>query len=165
MTEIRWAQVGSGSKGARFSDEELVAGRHHRGRGMRAGLGEAAKPCAILTTATLALRDLRLLVDAAAHASVRANRAIGTLDETVWRATEPGSPHPRRRVEAVRTLNEAGIPCGVLVAPVLPGLSDTDDQLGAVVDACVEAGGGRGGAPPLPPPPAGREDLLRGAAG
>ncbi len=54
--------------------------------------------------------------------------------------SEPGTPHPLRRVEAVARLNEAGVPCGVLVAPVLPGLSDGPDQLEAVVKACVEAG-------------------------
>jgi len=58
----------------------------------------------------------------------------------VWRLTEPGTPHPRRRVEALARLTDAGIPCGVLVAPVLPGLSDTDAHLADVVDACVDAG-------------------------
>jgi DNA repair photolyase len=66
--------------------------------------------------------------------------SIGTLDEDVWRATEPGTPHPRKRVEAVARLNEAGIPCGVLVAPILPGLSDRREQLDEVVSACVDAG-------------------------
>jgi DNA repair photolyase len=58
----------------------------------------------------------------------------------VWQASEPGTLHPRQRVAAVARLNEAGVPCGVLIAPVLPGLSDHPDQLEAVVDACVEAG-------------------------
>jgi DNA repair photolyase len=66
--------------------------------------------------------------------------SIGTLDRDVWRLTEPGTPPPDRRVEAVRRLNAAGIPCGVLVAPVLPGLSDGEDQLRDVVAACLEAG-------------------------
>ena len=79
------------------------------------------------------------------------NLSIGTLDEDVWRATEPGTPHPRRRVEAVRQLNEAGILSGVLVAPILPGLSDSPEQLGGGGHACVEAGarlGDRDGAAP-----------------
>jgi len=66
--------------------------------------------------------------------------SIGTLDRSVWRLTEPGTPPPDRRVEALRRLTAMGVPCGVLVAPVLPGLSDTEEQLGAVVDACAEAG-------------------------
>jgi DNA repair photolyase len=71
---------------------------------------------------------------------VSVSLSIGTLDEKVWRATEPGAPHPRRRVDAVRQLAAAGIRTGVLLAPVLPGLSDSPAQLEEVVTACVEAG-------------------------
>ena len=81
-----------------------------------------------------------MLVAARERTDVRVNLSIGTLDSDVWRATEPGTPHPRRRLEAVAALNEAGIPCGVLVAPILPGLSDGREQLEAVATACVEAG-------------------------
>ena len=69
------------------------------------------------------------------------------LDDDIWRATEPGTPHPRKRLEAVARLNDAGVPCGVLVAPVIPGLSDSPAQLDAVVRGCVEAGRGRAGGP------------------
>jgi DNA repair photolyase len=103
-------------------------------------LGQAANPFSILTKSPLILRDLDLLTDAASRTDVRTSFSIGTLDEEVWRLTEPGTPHPLRRVEAVARLNEAGIPCGVLVAPVIPGISDSDDQLRAVVKACAEAG-------------------------
>jgi len=109
-------------------------------RGIVGVLGEAANPFSVLTKSTLILRDLDLLKAAAARTEVRANFSIGTLDENVWKATEPGTPHPRRRVEAVARLNEAGIPCGVLVAPVLPCISDSPEQLEDVVKACVEAG-------------------------
>lgn len=114
--------------------------KYHLTKGIVKVLGERRNPFSILTKSTLILRDLELLQIAAAKTDVRANFSIGTLDEEVWRATEPGTPHPLRRVEAVAKLNEAGIPCGVLVAPVLPGLSDSDEQLRAVVDACAEAG-------------------------
>ncbi|MEJ7846084.1 MAG: radical SAM protein, partial [Acidimicrobiales bacterium] len=97
-------------------------------------------PFSILTKSTLVLRDLDLLAAAARTTDVRVNLSIGTLDEDVWRATEPGTPHPRQRVKAVAALNAAGVPCGVLVAPVLPGLSDAPEQLDAVVAACVAAG-------------------------
>jgi DNA repair photolyase len=115
-------------------------GRYHLTRGIVSVLGEAENPFSILTKSTLILRDLDLLVRAAERTQVRCNFSIGTLDEKVWRSTEPGTPHPRRRVEAVRRLNEAGIPTGVLVAPVISGLSDREDQLHEVVDACVDAG-------------------------
>ncbi len=85
-------------------------------------------------------RDLDVLVAAAERTDVRVNFSIGTLDEEVWRISEPGTPPPWRRVEALARLTEAGLPCGVLVAPILPGLSDGEEQLSQVVRACVEAG-------------------------
>ena len=85
-------------------------------------------------------RDLDVLVAAAERTDVRVNFSIGTLDEEVWRISEPGTPPPWRRVEALARLSEAGLPCGVLVAPILPGLSDGEEQLSRVVKACVEAG-------------------------
>ncbi|HEX9994896.1 MAG TPA: radical SAM protein [Acidimicrobiales bacterium] len=109
-------------------------------RGVVEELTRVGNPFSLLTKGTLVLRDLDVLAEAARRGLVRVNLSIGTLDEAVWRETEPGTPHPARRVEAVARLNEAGVPCGVLVAPVLPGLSDRTDQLAAVVDACVAAG-------------------------
>ncbi|MFL5736501.1 MAG: radical SAM protein [Actinomycetota bacterium] len=94
----------------------------------------------ILTKGTLILRDVGLLEAAAEVTDVSTAFSIGTLDEEVWRKTEPGTPHPRKRVEAVAELNRAGIPCGVLMAPVLPGISDSPRQLRQVVEACIDAG-------------------------
>jgi DNA repair photolyase len=119
---------------------QRAEGKYRLTRGIVEVLTEFANPFSILTKSTLVLRDLELLTRAAERTSVRVNLSIGTLDEDVWRATEPGTPHPRRRVRAVEQLNAAGIECGVLVAPVLPGLSDRPDQLDDVVGACVEAG-------------------------
>ena len=115
-------------------------GKYRLTRGIVGELSRAANPFSILTKSTLILRDLDLLVEAARRTQVRANFSIGTLDEEVWRMSEPGTPHPLRRIEAVARLNEAGVPCGVLVAPVLPGISDAPEQLDAVVKACVDAG-------------------------
>lgn len=97
-------------------------------------------PFSILTKGTLILRDLDLLVEAREHMDITTAFSIGTLDEDVWRKSEPGTPHPRKRIEAVKKLNEAGIPCGVLVAPVLPGISDGKDQLREVITAAADAG-------------------------
>ena len=112
--------------------------------GLTAGLvkvlSQARNPFSLLTKSTLVLRDLDLLAEASRRTDVSVNLSIGTLDGDVWRATEPGTPHPRQRLEAVARLRAAGVRCGVLVAPVLPGLSDGADQLDAVVAACVEAG-------------------------
>jgi DNA repair photolyase len=119
---------------------QRAEGKYRLTRGIIEVLAEARNPFSILTKGTLITRDIDLLADTARRTSVETCFSIGTLDEDVWRATEPGTPHPMRRVEAVARLNEAGVPCGVLLAPVLPGLSDRRDQLDAVVRACVEAG-------------------------
>jgi DNA repair photolyase len=119
---------------------QRVEGRYRLMRGILEALIEARNPFSILTKGTLIVRDLDLLRRAAEVAPVSAAFSIGTLDERVWRETEPGTPHPRARIEALRTLAAAGIPTGVLVAPVLPGLSDAPRQLRAVVEAALEAG-------------------------
>jgi DNA repair photolyase len=115
-------------------------GKYHLTQGVVRVLSEAANPFSILTKSTLILRDLDLLADAARRTDVGVNLSIGTLDEDVWRLTEPGTPPPRRRLEAVRRLNDAGVACGVLVAPIIPGLSDRPDQIDEVVAGCVDAG-------------------------
>src|SRR5918911_3872120 len=92
-------------------------------------------PFSILTKGTLIIRDLDLLVDASGATDVSTAFSIGTLDEDAWSKSEPGTPHPRKRMEAVTRLNAAGIPCGVMVAPVLPGISDDLSKLRDVVTA------------------------------
>ncbi|MHB8662909.1 MAG: radical SAM protein [Acidimicrobiales bacterium] len=139
---------------------QKAEGKYHLTRGIIEALGEARNPFSILTKSTLVLRDLDVLTAAAQRTDVRLNLSIGTLDRDVWKLTEPGTPPPDKRVEAVRRLNEAGIPCGVLVAPILPGLSDSDEQLEAIVDACVAAGAVSIGAISLHLRPGVREHFL-----
>jgi DNA repair photolyase len=115
-------------------------GKYHLTQGAIQVLAEARNPFSILTKSTLILRDIDLLADAARRTEVGVNLSIGTLDEQVWKMTEPGTPPPRQRLAAVRRLNEAGIACGVLVAPLIPGLSDQPQQIDEVVAGCVEAG-------------------------
>src|SRR5277367_5742048 len=115
-------------------------GKYHLTRGIVETLSGARNPFSILTKSTLILRDAALLAAASERTDVGVSFSIGTLDRDVWRLTEPGTPPPDRRVEALRRLTDMGIPCGVLVAPVLPGLSDSEAQLTAVVEACADAG-------------------------
>ena len=119
---------------------QRVEGRYRLMRGILGALMDHRNPFSILTKGTLVTRDIDLLQAASAVAPVSAAFSIGTLDEEVWRRTEPGTPSPRARVEAVRTLTEAGITTSVLIAPVLPGLSDHPDQLRSVVEASLDAG-------------------------
>jgi DNA repair photolyase len=115
-------------------------GKYRLTQGIIGVLTERANPFSILTKSTLVLRDLDLLVEASKRTDVRVNFSIGTLDDDVWRLTEPGTPHPRQRVKAVEALNKAGVACGVLMAPILPGLSDRPEQMEQVVRACQDAG-------------------------
>jgi DNA repair photolyase len=115
-------------------------GRYHLTQGIIGALAEAQNPFSILTKSTLVLRDLGALVAASRRTRVRCNLSIGTLDEEVWRLTEPRTPHPKRRLEAVKRLNDAGIPTGVLIAPIIPGWSDDPEELAELTEACLDAG-------------------------
>jgi DNA repair photolyase len=115
-------------------------GKYHLTRGIVEVLSAARNPFSILTKSTLMLRDTELLAEAARRTDVSLMFSIGTLDEEVWRATEPGTPPPWKRIEAIARLRDAGIPCGVLMAPLLPGLSDDAGGIRAVVKAAREAG-------------------------
>src|SRR3954469_6078352 len=97
-------------------------------------------PCSVLTKSPLLLRDLPLMREVAEVAPITASLSIPRLDEKAWRATEPHTPHPRARIEAVAELNRAGIPCGVLVAPLMPGINDDAKQVEELLDLCAEAG-------------------------
>jgi DNA repair photolyase len=139
---------------------QLAEGKYHLTQGVVRTLTDARNPFSILTKSTLILRDLDLLVSAARRTSVHLNFSIGTLDRDVWKLTEPGTPPPERRLTAVRRFNDAGIPCGVLVAPVLPGLSDGDEQVREVVEAGVDAGAISVAAIPLHLRPGVREHFM-----
>jgi DNA repair photolyase len=115
-------------------------GRYRLTRGVLEALRDYANPCSVLTKSPLLLRDLDLFVELADTAGFSANLSIGTLDEEVWRRSEPGTPHPKARMAAVKQLVAAGIPCGILMAPILPGISDSPEQLKAVVRAAADAG-------------------------
>jgi DNA repair photolyase len=103
-------------------------------------LRDFRNPFSILTKGTLMTRDLDLLVACSKVTEVGTNYSVGTVNRELWRATEPGTPSPRKRLDAVRRLNEAGVPCGVLMAPVLPFLSDDDEALEETVAAIAESG-------------------------
>jgi DNA repair photolyase len=88
----------------------------------------------------MVVRDLDVLVEAAQRASVAVTFSIPTLDEEVWKRTEPSTAHPRQRLRALTQLVEAGVKASVGMAPILPGISDRPEQLREVVRAAREAG-------------------------
>jgi DNA repair photolyase len=119
---------------------QRAEGRYRLMPDVLGALRDAANPFSILTKGSLILRDLDLLVSAAEVTDVSAAVSVGFLDEQVWRRVEPGTPRPSRRLEVVRRLTEAGIPTSVLMAPVLPFLTDSEEQLDATVAAIARSG-------------------------
>lgn len=108
-----------------------------------AALRDTANPFSILTKGTLVLRDLPLLEQAAQVTRVGMAVSVGSVDTSVWRTVEPGTPSPRARLGVVRALSERGLECSVLMAPILPGLTDSAEQIEETVAAIAEAGATR----------------------
>jgi DNA repair photolyase len=126
--------------GAATDPYQPAEGRYGLTRACIEALGEAANPLSIITRGPMIVRDIDVLVEAARRASVTVTFSIPTLDEEVWRKTEPSTAHPRQRLRAVSKLVDAGIKTGVGMAPILPGLSDKPSQLAEVVKAARDAG-------------------------
>ena len=102
---------------------------------------EAARtPVSILTKSPLVMRDVDLLERMAKQVPVSVNLSVPTLDEKAWRATEPHTPSPSARLDAVAELRRRGIDSGVLIAPLMPGINDSPDQVEPIVERAREAG-------------------------
>jgi len=119
---------------------QWVEGRYRLMEGIWQALLDARNPCSILTKSPLLLRDIGLLSELARTVGLTACLSIPTLDQKVWRETEPKTPNPRARLEAVAELNRAGVPTGVLVAPLMPGINDSPEQVEELLDAIADAG-------------------------
>jgi DNA repair photolyase len=121
---------------------QWVEGRYELMRGIWEALRDASNPCSVLTKSPLLLRDLDLMRELSAVTDFSAALSIPTLDQKAWRATEPRSPNPRARLDAIAELAGAGIKTGVLVAPLMPGINDSPEQVREVVRLATEAGAG-----------------------
>jgi DNA repair photolyase len=119
---------------------QWVEARYRLMPGIWQALLEQATPCSVLTKSPLVLRDLPLLRELAAEGLFSAALSVPTLDERAWRATEPHTPHPAARLEAVRELTRAGIPTSVLVAPLMPGINDNPRSVREIVERARAAG-------------------------
>ena len=126
--------------GAATDPYQPAEGRYRLTRGCREALAEFSNPFQLITRGPMIVRDVDVLVDAARRAKVGITFSIPTLDEEVWRKTEPSTAHPRQRLRALKELVDAGIKVGVGMAPILPGISDRPEQLRVVVHAAREAG-------------------------
>jgi DNA repair photolyase len=126
--------------GAATDPYQPAEGRYKLTRACLETLRDAANPFSIITRGPMIVRDLDVLVEAARAAQVGVTFSIPTLDEEVWRRTEPSTAHPRQRLRAITALVEAGVDARVGMAPILPGVSDRPEQLREVVLAAREAG-------------------------
>ena len=109
-------------------------------RGLLEVMLEARQPCGIITKNALVLRDLNLLRQLAERRLIHVFLSITTLDAELARKMEPRTATPEARLRAVRELTAAGVPVGVMVAPIVPGL--TDDELPAILTAAADSGAG-----------------------
>jgi DNA repair photolyase len=118
---------------------QRAEGRYRLMPGIISALREAANPFSILTKGTLILRDLDLLAEAAEVTEVGLNVSVGFVDKEISRSVEPGTPSPEHRLGVCAALADRGLPCGVLMGPVLPFLTDSPAQLDATVRLAAEA--------------------------
>ncbi len=119
---------------------QWVEGRYKLMRGIWPALRDSATPCSVLTKSPLLLRDIDLMLEVARVTDVAANLSVPTIEDKAWRASEPHTPSPKARLEAVAELNGAGIPTGILVAPLMPGINDDPRQIERILQAAADAG-------------------------
>lgn len=140
---------------------QRAEGRYRLMPGIIEALAGSRTPFSILTKGTTLRRDLPLLAEAAERAPVMMGVSLALLDETVHETLEPGTPSPRARLDLVRAIRAAGLPCQVLIAPVLPMLTDSDDDLQRVVAAVAGVGATSASVMALHLRPGAREWFLR----
>ncbi|OZM73034.1 radical SAM protein [Amycolatopsis antarctica] len=119
---------------------QRAEGRYRLMPGIIRALARSGTGFSILTKGTVLTRDLPLLRSAAAEVGIGVGVSIALLDRDLQRRLEPGTPSPRARLDLVRRARDAGLSCGVFVAPVLPGLTDSEEALDALLAAVAEAG-------------------------
>lgn len=115
-------------------------GRYRLTRSILELLAEYRTPATITTKSSLIVRDTDVLQELSRRAGCEVNFSVATLDEGVWQAIEPGTPPPLQRLRAMERLARAGVIAGVLMAPILPGLTDSPSQLDQLVQAAAAHG-------------------------
>jgi DNA repair photolyase len=103
-------------------------------------LEAAETPVTVLTKSPLVMRDVAIFERMSKHLPVSVNLSVPTLDEDAWRATEPHTPSPAARLDAVEELRRRGIDSGVLIAPLMPGINDSPEQVRPIVERARKAG-------------------------
>lgn len=117
-----------------------IEGKYQLTKGAIIALADFSTPAHIVTKSPLVIRDIDELLRLDERAGVRVCLTITTLDEDIWRAMEPGTAPPRQRIRAIRMLAEAGVPCGIFFAPVLPRLTDGEAAIRNLFQTAKDAG-------------------------
>jgi DNA repair photolyase len=126
--------------GAATDPYQPAEGRYRLTRACIEAFRDAASPFSIITRGPLVVRDVDVLAEAASRADVSVTFSVPTLDQEIWRCTEPGTAPPRQRLRALKQLVDAGVKASVGMAPILPGLSDKPELLAEVVREARAAG-------------------------
>jgi DNA repair photolyase len=126
--------------GAATDPYQPAEGRYKLTRQCLQALRDFSNPTAMITRGPMIVRDIDVLTELARRADLTVTFSIPTVDDEIWRRTEPGTAHPRQRLRALEKLVGAGIHAGVALAPILPGLSDQPDRLESAVAAARAAG-------------------------
>ncbi len=126
--------------GAATDPYQPAEGTYRLTRSCLQALADHMNPAGVITRGPMIVRDIDVLTELSRQADFSVTFSIPTLDDEVWRRTEPGTSHPRHRLRAISRLIAAGVKASVGMAPILPGISDRPEQLEAVVRAAREAG-------------------------
>jgi DNA repair photolyase len=117
-----------------------IEGFYKLTRGSLEAFRDFATPISIVTKGPMVVRDKDILIDLSARSEVTVCVSVPCVDEDVWRALEPGTAHPMQRLRAVRELVESGIRAGVLMNPIVPGISSRPALLERTVKAVADHG-------------------------
>lgn len=134
-----WAKENIGF-GTATDPYQPIEGTYKISRGVLKALADAATPVGIVTKGPLIVRDKDVLQTMQSRATCRVHISIPTVDEDAWDRLEPGVAHPSQRLRAVRELVDAGIDCGVLMAPIVPGFSTQPAKIERTIKAIADSG-------------------------
>ncbi|MGH9314107.1 MAG: radical SAM protein [Vicinamibacterales bacterium] len=117
-----------------------IEGHYKLTRRSLEALGRARTPVGLVTKGPMVVRDKDVLVEVSKHASCTVCLSVPSVDEEAWERMEPGTAHPLQRLRAVRELCEAGVRAGVLMAPIVPGISSQPAKLERTIKAIADHG-------------------------
>jgi DNA repair photolyase len=117
-----------------------IEGHYKLTRRSLEALAHARTPVGVITKGPMVVRDKDVLLELSRRASCTVYMSVPTVDEDAWRVLEPGTAHPLQRLRAVRELNDAGIRAGVLMNPIVPGLTSQPAKLENTIKAIADHG-------------------------